>query len=78
VEVAVGVLRVLYFLSVAVWQSVSEDRFIVGRRSYSDSLKEVLKEDLVINTILDDLFVVRQVDQHCEGILGDCGIILDQ
>jgi hypothetical protein len=53
-------------------------RFIVGWRSYSDSLEKIFKEDLVVNTSLDDLFVIRQVDQHCEGILGDCCIILDQ
>ena len=57
---------------------VSENRIIAGWRSYSDSLKKVLKEDLVVNAILDDLLIIRQVDQHCEGILGDCGIILDQ
>lgn len=53
-------------------------QFIVGWRSYSDSLEKVFKEDLVVNTSLDDLFIIRQVDQHCEGILGDCCIILDQ
>ena len=47
-------------------------------QSYSDSLEKVLEENLVVNTSLDDLFIVRQIDQHCEGIFGDCGIILDQ
>ena len=46
--------------------------------SYSDSLEKILEEDFVVNTILDDLLIIRQIDQHCEGILGDCGIILDQ
>ena len=77
-EVAVGVFGVLYFLSVAVWQSVFERRFIAGWRSYGNSLEEVFQEDLIVNAILDDLFIVRQIDQHCEGILGDGGIILDQ
>jgi hypothetical protein len=61
-----------------VWQSVSDDRYIVGCRSYSDSLEKVLEEHFIVNTGLDDLLVIRQVDQHCEGILGDRGIILDQ
>lgn len=46
--------------------------------SYSDSLEKILEEDFVVDTILDDLLIIRQIDQHCEGILGDCGIILDQ
>lgn len=46
--------------------------------SYSDPLEQCLKEDLIVNASLDDLFVIRQVDQHCEGIFGDCCVIFDQ
>jgi len=46
--------------------------------SYSHSFEQSFKEDLVVNTSLDDLLVIRQVDQHRESIFGDRCIVLDQ
>jgi hypothetical protein len=46
--------------------------------TYGDSLEKSFKENLIIDASLDDLLIIRQVDQHCESILGDCCVIFDQ
>lgn len=51
---------------------------MVAGLSYCDSLEQVLQERLVVDALLDDLLVIREVDQHCECIFGDCWIVFDQ
>lgn len=46
--------------------------------THCHSLEQVLQECLVVDTLLDDLLVVREVDQHCERIFSDQWIIFDQ
>lgn len=50
---------------------------MVGR-SYGDFFQQRLEEDVVVDTCLDDFWVVRHIDEHSEGISGDGSVVFDQ
>jgi len=47
-------------------------------RSYGDFFQQRLEEDVVVDTCLDNFWVVRYVDKHGEGIFGDGRVVFDQ